>query len=205
MTLTTDQRFNLSALLCSRICHDLISPIGAIGNGLELLSMGDAGAGNAEITLVADSVANANARIRLFRIAFGASGNNTQGIARDDIISILDDLKRGSRTHIHWEISKALVRREAKLALLAFMCLDSAMTHGGEITIEQRDGGHWHMHGKAPRLRIQTPLWDMAQGKGSPEEIAAGEVHFALFAQELGEQARSLTLSVIENDITLTF
>ena len=54
---------DLTALLGSRICHDLISPIGAISNGVELLLMDNVAKGP-EMTLIAESVANANARIR---------------------------------------------------------------------------------------------------------------------------------------------
>ncbi|HMS96693.1 MAG TPA: histidine phosphotransferase, partial [Tabrizicola sp.] len=64
----TDQP-DLAALIASRICHDLISPLGAIGNGVELLAMERAGP---ELDLLSESVAHANARIRLFRISFGA-------------------------------------------------------------------------------------------------------------------------------------
>ena len=77
---------DLAALIGSRICHDLISPIGAIGNGLELLSM--SGAGGPEVALISDSVANANARIRFFRIAFGHASPE-QGTSRSEILSIL--------------------------------------------------------------------------------------------------------------------
>ena len=61
---------DLSALLGSRICHDLISPLGAIANGVELLQMSGAAA-SPEVALIAESVANANARIRFFRVAYG--------------------------------------------------------------------------------------------------------------------------------------
>ena len=57
---------NLAALIGSRICHDLISPIGAINNGLELLGMSDAREGP-ELELISESVGNASARIRFFR------------------------------------------------------------------------------------------------------------------------------------------
>jgi histidine phosphotransferase ChpT len=66
---------DLCALIGSRLCHDLVSPVGAIGNGVELLSMEGAGApmpaGAAELSLVRESVENAQARLRFFRIAFG--------------------------------------------------------------------------------------------------------------------------------------
>src|SRR5690606_27339952 len=64
----------LAALLASRMCHDLVSPLGAIGNGLELLEMYGAAAGP-EHALIADSVAAAGARLRLFRLAFGHAGD----------------------------------------------------------------------------------------------------------------------------------
>ena len=78
---------DLAALIGSRICHDLISPIGAIGNGVELLMM-DGAAQTPELALIAESVANANARIRFFRLAFGANAAH-QKIARSEILSIL--------------------------------------------------------------------------------------------------------------------
>ena len=61
---------DLAALIASRICHDLISPIGAIGNGVELLAM-EPGGTLPEMALISESVANANDRIRFFRICFG--------------------------------------------------------------------------------------------------------------------------------------
>jgi histidine phosphotransferase ChpT len=62
----------LTSLIGSRICHDLISPLGAIGNGVELLAMSEVAKGP-EMSLIAESVENANARIRFFRVAFGAA------------------------------------------------------------------------------------------------------------------------------------
>ena len=59
---------DLAALVGSRICHDLISPIGAIGNGVELLALTDGDTG-AEMELISESVQNASARIRYLRIA----------------------------------------------------------------------------------------------------------------------------------------
>ena len=67
---------NLAALIGSRICHDLISPIGAINNGLELLDM-NGGVQGAEMELISGSVGNAGARIRFFRIAFGSFSEHT--------------------------------------------------------------------------------------------------------------------------------
>ncbi len=83
---------DLAALIGSRICHDLISPIGAIGNGVELLMM-DGAAKTPELALIAESVANANARIRFFRVAFGAAGGD-QRIAKGEVAGIIADMTR---------------------------------------------------------------------------------------------------------------
>jgi histidine phosphotransferase ChpT len=67
---------DLAALVSSRICHDLISPIGAINNGLELLNMSGASPVGPEMQLICDNVKSASARIRFFRIAFGAASDD---------------------------------------------------------------------------------------------------------------------------------
>ncbi|MEO1362985.1 MAG: hypothetical protein AAFU86_04320 [Pseudomonadota bacterium] len=77
---------NLAALIGSRICHDLISPIGAINNGLELLNMAGASDGP-EMELISESVENASARIRFFRMAYGAASD--QPVGRAEVVSIL--------------------------------------------------------------------------------------------------------------------
>ena len=64
---------DLAALLCSRVCHDIISPVGAINNGLELLDEG--GADEDAMNLIRTSARNASARLQFARIAFGAAGS----------------------------------------------------------------------------------------------------------------------------------
>ena len=111
---------NLSALIGSRICHDLISPIGAINNGLELLGMSGDQSGP-EMDLIQESVGNASARIRYFRVAFGAAGEQTMG--RSEITSILGDVVSGARLDVAWGPMDAQPRSEVRLAFLALLCV----------------------------------------------------------------------------------
>ena len=87
---------HLAALIASRICHDLISPIGAIGNGVELMIMDASGASSQEMALIIESAGHANARIRYFRIAFGLCAPD-QRIGRGEVAGILQDLAAGGR------------------------------------------------------------------------------------------------------------
>ena len=74
MTLHEVDRF--TELLCSRLCHDLISPIGAINNGLELVAEGDIGVLNDAMSLIGSSSRQASNRLAYFRLAFGAWGTD---------------------------------------------------------------------------------------------------------------------------------
>jgi histidine phosphotransferase ChpT len=108
---------DLAALIASRICHDLISPIGAIGNGVELLAM-EPGGERPEMALISESVANANARIRFFRVCFGQAASE-QRIARSEVTSILGDLGRGGRISYVWKVRWPMVARSTSRGRIA--------------------------------------------------------------------------------------
>ncbi|OYW56577.1 MAG: hypothetical protein B7Z31_10400 [Rhodobacterales bacterium 12-65-15] len=122
-------RPDLGALIAARICHDLIGPIGAIGNGVELLTM-EAGALRPELALISESAAHAQARIRFFRISFGAAGTD-QRIARSEVLSVLADLSRGGRVGFGWTSPADLARPEVRLVFLLVQCADRSRAVGG--------------------------------------------------------------------------
>ncbi|WP_101341999.1 histidine phosphotransferase family protein [Cereibacter azotoformans] len=196
------EKTDLAALLGSRICHDLISPIGAIGNGVELLMM-DGSIRGPEMTLISESVANANARIRFFRVAFGATGAE-QRIGRPEILSILQDLTRGGRLQIDWQGPSDLQRREVKLAFLLILCLETAMAYGGRIRVERNDA-RWVLVGQAHKIRIDADLWEMLSNPMAQVEMSAARVHFALVPDEMSRQGRRLTSEIRETEIRLSF
>lgn len=193
---------DLAALIGSRICHDLISPIGAIGNGVELLMMDYAGQ-SPELALIAESVASANARIRFFRVAFGIA-NTDQRIAKTEVISILADMTRGSRLSFGWTSSADLVRREVRLVFLLLQCVETALAYGGRVEVE-RDETHWTITAEAARLKIDPALWEVLTEPRAPADIGAGQVHFALVPEELQRQGKRLIAEVGETTIRLSF
>lgn len=193
---------DLAALIASRICHDLISPIGAIGNGVELLAM-DAGGQGPEMALISESVANANARIRFFRISFGAATGD-QRIARSEVMSVLTDMTRGGRISYDWTSVADLPRREVRLTFLLLQCLESALAYGGKVEVSRNDSG-WAVLAEASRLKIDAALWEVLTEPRAPTEIGAGQVHFALVPEELARQGRRLVTEIGETTIRLSF
>ncbi|MFV0245272.1 MAG: histidine phosphotransferase family protein [Qingshengfaniella sp.] len=198
MTATTR---NLAELLGSRICHDLISPIGAIGNGLELLSM-SGGASGPEMALINDSLTNANTRIRYYRIAYGAAGEN-QAVARQEIVSLLSDLTRGSRLKITWHSQQDVARRDAKLLFLLIQCCETAMPYGGEIGIQAADDG-WHVSARAQKIKPLDDLWSLLEGDENDVQITPAQVQFGLALPALRESSRKLELNRRDGTILIS-
>ena len=178
---------DLSALIGSRICHDLISPIGAIGNGVELLMM--EGRAGPEVALIAESVAAANARIRFFRLAFGATG--PQPVSRAEVAGMLADLTRGGRLSVEWQPATDQPRGMVKLALLSFMCMETLMPYGGRIVMAETEG-RWTVTGTSEKFRA-APDWWLALEGAPPAGITAAQVQFLVLPQEARDQGRSLT------------
>ena len=195
MTNPTD----LAALLGSRICHDLISPIGAISNGVELLMM-EGGAPSPELALIAESVAAATARIKFFRVAFGMIGE--QRLGRPEVTKILSENSQGARMTVDWQPPGDTQRAEAKLAFLAILCCESALAYGGKVTVAS-EAGKWQITAKAERLRVDPILWD-SLSKPAPN-LPPAQVHFALFAAEITQQKRRLMVEISETEIHLSF
>jgi histidine phosphotransferase ChpT len=192
---------DFSALIGSRICHDLVSPIGAIGNGVELLLMDGTGKGP-ELTLIAESVANASARIRFFRIAFGAGG--TQRVGRSEVLAVLSDLTQGARIRIDWTSAADVARSEARLAFLAIQCFETIMPYGGTLTVAQSDDG-WDITGRSDRFRVDEDLWAHLTQTGAQPDISAAHVQFALLPLGAADLQRRLTSERTETQIRLRF
>ncbi len=193
---------DLTSLLGSRICHDLISPIGAISNGLELLMM-DGGQGGPEMVLISESVANANARIRFFRVAFGLAQGD-QRIGRAEAQSILSDMTRGGRLQIDWQSGADLARAEVKVAFLLLQCLETAMAYGGKISVKVEDD-RWQITGEALKLRLDPALWAVLADPTATPEITPALVHFPLAAEEISRRGYRLAAELGQTTIRLSF
>lgn len=219
---------DMGALVASRICHDLVNPLGAIGNGVELLMLtagpdpeaapdgvvrlgrgGSAGRDSPELTLIAESAAQAAARARLFRLAFGVAQPG-QEIASAEMRALLADLSAGSRLSLSWDIAETVARDHARLAMLCALCLESAMAWGGTVRVS-RSGGRWQIRGEAARFRDLGPLWTVFDGASGPAaaqltaSVTAAEVQFALAPRRAAETEQVLERWHGEQETRLEF
>ena len=187
------------------MCHDLISPIGAINNGMELLSMSGTPQ-SPEMELIAQSVDAANARIRFFRIAYGAS-NNEQLLGRYEVTSILRDITQGSRLSLNWHPLEDVSRSEVQLVFLAIQCAKQALPYGGHVDIE-RLKGRWSLTFSCYRISLDQDLWAPLAGhsKFEPEaylETVQAHVQFPLLPKHARALDRIPNYSQTETEVTL--
>ena len=193
---------SLATLIGSRICHDLISPIGAINNGLELLSMSPSPPDGPEMDLIGTSVNNASARIRFFRIAFGAAGN--QMVGRAEITSILRDVYEGGRLSLDWLPQDPQPRAAVRLAFLALLCLETAMPYGGRAEISENDG-NWHLKGIADKLNTDPALWGLLSDHSADASLQPAHVQFALLPTVAADEGKRIQFSSDDTTITIRF
>ncbi len=183
---------NLSALLGSRICHDLINPLGAIGNGIELLGLAGV-SGGPEMDLVSGSVDNATAKLKFLRLAFG-DATADQIVPRAEILSTLSAIAQGGRHSFAWNVANDSARRDVRVALLAAMCMETALPLGGDINI-QSDNDRWTITTRHERLNLDPALWVPLNKGVCPQNLGAAQVHFGLLPTMAAEAGRILSMT----------
>src|ERR1700761_4098725 len=126
---------DLAALLCSRVCHDVISPVGAINNGLELLDEGGADAD--AMDLIRTSALNASVRLKFARIAFGASGSVGASIDTGEAERAAKDFAEAEKkATVTWNGPRAIVvKNRVKLLLNLFLIAYASIPRGGSIDV----------------------------------------------------------------------
>ncbi|CUH48429.1 histidine phosphotransferase family protein [Ruegeria atlantica] len=192
---------NLAELIGSRICHDLISPIGVINNGLELLEMVGTTQGP-EMELISGSVGSAGAKIRFFRVAFGSASD--QPLGRAEVTELLKDVESVGRVRVNWHVTDAMPRNQVKLAFLALMCCESAMPMGGDVTVAN-NGGSWTVVGVADKLNIDADLWKNLPKGQFANKVTPAQVQFALLPQTAASMGRRVAAETTSTRVAIRF
>ena len=192
---------NLAELISSRICHDLISPIGAITNGLELLEMVGASSGP-EMDLITGSVGSAGAKVRFFRVAFGAASDQPLGPA--EVNSLLKDIEQASRVRVRWHVVEPMPRNQVKLAFLALLCCESAMPMGGDVDISVNDN-FWQVVGSADVMKLDNALWKVLPSGRFESQITPAQVQFALLPKTAASMGRRVAVETAATRVAIRF
>lgn len=180
MTNFTLDALDLAALLSSRICHDVISPVGAIVNGLEVLEEEkDEEMRGFALDLIKKSARTASARLQFCRLAFGAAGSAGASIDTGDAEQVARGLLADDRTQVEWEAARVLMPKN-KVKLVLNLCLIAAATipRGGVIRVNiggddeashicvEATGNNARLASHVPRLLAGEPENDVLDAQG---------------------------------------
>lgn len=174
---------DLASLLCSRLCHDLMSPVGALNNGIELLAdETDPEMREKCIELLGDSARASANKLKFFRLAFGAGGGFGDAIDTHEAKVALEGLFGAERrVEFGWVVTEEKLPKGAIRLLLNLALLGGdALVRGGRLDVgaETRDGQiELAVRAEGPRILLDPALREMLAtgGNGSPiEPRAAG-------------------------------
>ena len=196
----------LASLVGSRLCHDLVSPLGAIGNGVELLQMSGAypGIGKSdEMQLISESVAAARARIQSFRMAFGQAPGE-QRVGQADFAKLVEGVSMTGRLKAKLDVPGDQPRADVRMVLLGLMCMESAMPWGGRVLI-CRAGTRWRLVAEAERTKPDATLWSWLGGGDLRPAATPSDVHFPLLAEAAADQRRDLQWELDETGAEISF
>ncbi|KKX30337.1 histidine phosphotransferase family protein [Rhizobium sp. LC145] len=182
---------DLAALLCSRVCHDVISPVGAINNGLELLDEGAAD-GDA-LDLIRTSANNASVRLKFARLAFGASGSVGASIDTGEAEKAAKDFASAERkTEVSWSGPRAIIaKNRVKLLLNLFLVAYAGIPRGGsvEVVLENPEyDARFTITVKGRMMRVPSKFTEILSGT-LEEAIDAHSIqpyYTVLLAEECG-------------------
>lgn len=178
--------FRLAELLASRLCHDLVGPVSAVGNGAELLqemSPMDAEA----VDLIASSSGQAASKLAFFRLAYGAAGERINSI--EDLRPVIEDWLKEERLELRWpqEGARSLSGYNGKVLLNLLALARECLPRGGELDLslwEKGDLLELELKGQGATMELRSDTAEGLVEQVSPDSLTPRNVH-AFFTRQL--------------------
>lgn len=201
--------FDFSALLCSRLCHDLISPVGAIANGIEILAVEDDEYMRVEVMkLLEQSAGQTSDRLKFFRLAFGAAGGFGENIPLRDAENAIVSLYQNTPVDFKWisqihEMNKSAVKVMLNTVLMA----GETLVRGGNLAVEINDQPSCvdvSVTVQGERVILQDGVKDALCGNLERDQIEAKTAPAFLAFKEV-HKLNSRIIHVKHNEQSFTF
>ncbi len=198
---------DLAALLCSRVCHDIISPVGAIINGLEVLDE-DNGDDMQEFAfnLIRKSASQASAKLQFARLAFGAAGSVGAEIDLADAEKVARGYMDGEKAQFEWESPRVLMPKNlVKLLLNLILLAPTAIPRGGvvKVTVEGAAASPtFRLRSTGPSARIPPAFEKLVPGDIAGLTVDAQSVQ-AFYTGALARTCQMAITAKIDGDDVL--
>ncbi|WP_262690893.1 histidine phosphotransferase family protein [Kordiimonas aestuarii] len=169
-------KLDFAALLCSRLCHDLVSPVGAINNGLEILAdEKDPSMRAAVVDLIEKSTRQTSNKLQFFRLAFGAAGGFSAQLDVRECEKAIGAILDGSRVSLDWRVpSISVSKNQVKVLLNLALLVAESMIRGGMITVTVADNDGMsviRVRGEGERVIMQDEVKAALAGKLDEDDL----------------------------------
>jgi histidine phosphotransferase ChpT len=165
---------DLAALLCSRVCHDVISPVGAITNGLELLDVeDDAAMREMAMDLIKKSARQASAKLQFCRIAFGAAGSAGSMIDLGEAGDVAKAFVGDEKVKLDWKAPRENRPKQHVKLLLNMMLVGIASIPRGGVVRAEATGNGYAVRSSGEGARIFEKTAQVLNDEVNLEEIDA--------------------------------
>jgi len=198
-----------SALMVSRVCHDLVGPLGAVVNGLEVLEdERDAAMRDDALRLVATSANQALARIQFMRIAFGAAGSAGAELDLNEVGRLVAGLLEGGKVTLEWNVPQACWPKDwAKLLMNATLLGADCLPRGGVVRVDAAADSAvpaFKVHAHGSHIRVAEEVERAIRGEQDSGTVdARGIQPFLTYKLSCAVNAR-LAIQAGESSVELT-
>jgi histidine phosphotransferase ChpT len=203
------EALDLAALLCSRVCHDIISPVGAVINGLEVLDED-----NSEemrtfaFDLIRRSAAQASAKLQFARLAFGAAGSTGAEIDVGDAEKVAAGYMKGEKADFAFEAPRVLMaKNKVKLLLNLILLANAAIPRGGNIAVKVEGAAEaptFTIRSVGPSARVPAAFEKLVPGDIADLAVDAQSVQ-AYYAGALARASGMVVAAALDGaDVTIT-
>jgi len=172
-----DTEIDFASLLCSRLCHDLLSPVGAMNNGIELLAdEHDPEMRRRCMDLLAESAKSAADKLKFFRLAFGAAGGFGAEVDPNEAKLVIAPMVTASgRTVLEWAVpADGMPKRAVKILLNLVLLANEALARGGTLFVgaEARAGEHEIVvRASGPKILMDSAVREALTGQLDPAAV----------------------------------
>lgn len=203
-TITKLTPSGLAALLSARICHDLISPIGALGTAIEVLD----DESNTEMHedamgLVRLSAKQAGAKLRFLRLAFGSGGSAPGIIAIEELKSLIAGMYEGGKATISWNTTlDGLEKNTARLLLNLAMLAVQSVPRGGKVVISAAEANGVatiSLAATGPKSRLDPNVEKTLAGK-APEDGFDGRTIQPFYAGMIARELKGSVTALVDGE-----
>ena len=205
----TDVSLELASLLCSRLCHDMLSPVGALSNGLELLAEEkDPEMRKRCMELLEQSARISADKLKFFRLAFGAAGGFGEQVPVGEPRALVDALvANNGRIEVNWALGATSLPKSAVKVLLNLSLIGiDALVRGGTLDIgaEQREGAsEIVVRAAGPKIAFDPAVGEALDGSLSLAELSSRTAPAWMLGQLAAKQGGGLQYALTDEALVM--